>query len=123
MLGEGDMYHFTEPQSKSPISEREGDESDSRASDASDCECGDAAADKNGLECECNCRKGCDGLACCIRGGRGTWHSAAFDETIVRHEDAQQQTPTRGKHGKLKKLKSKYRHQDESERQIVLQVR
>lgn len=29
----------------------------------------------------------------------------------------------RGKHGKLKKLKSKYRDQEEGERQVILQVR
>jgi hypothetical protein len=113
------MYHCTQPQSKA-LSEREGDESDFLASDASDCECGDAVADENGLDVECNCGKGCDGPACCFR---AALRSAAFDEKTVRREDAQQQTLTRGKHGKLKKLKSKYRNQDESERQVVLQVR
>ena len=38
-------------------------------------------------------------------------------------KDAQQQRRVRGKHGKLKKMSTKYRHQEESEREIALRVR
>ena len=38
-------------------------------------------------------------------------------------KDTQQQHRVRGKHGKLKKMSTKYRHQEESEREIALRVR
>ena len=38
-------------------------------------------------------------------------------------KDAQQQRRVRGKHGKLKKMSIKYRHQEASEREEALQVR
>ena len=57
------------------------------------------------------------GGLCGISGGRSATKGGVGNE-----EDAPP-SQARGKHGKLKKLKSKYRDQEEGERQVILQVR
>ena len=58
--------------------------------------------------------------------GGSALSSAAHDlQQISSTKDTmtQQQHRIRGKHGKLKKMSTKYRHQEESEREEALQVR
>lgn len=59
-----------------------------------------------------------------VGGTGGGWDglgSVACEEAAPR-EHSKQVNKERGKQSKLKKLKTKYRHQEDSERQVVLQV-
>ena len=117
------MHNCPLPQAKAHPAivhaEPAGDESDFLASNASDCH--DADAEVSEEERESGCLKESDGGGCCIR-GRGDLGSAACRDELKQNPAAAILQQPRGKHGKQKKLKSKYRHQDEHERELILQV-
>jgi len=82
------------------------------------------------LTCSEECSSDAD--ARCIEGGSG-WDDddescegggGGALQQMERTQEGQQQRPhVRGKHGKLKKMSTKYRHQEEGERELALRVR
>lgn len=98
---------------KTNIADSEGIDSGNLATSASACNCSDD--DESGLESNDECDGTCGGI------GWGDRGNVACDK-IVQREQAKPLTQERGKHGKLKKLKNKYRNQEDSERQVILKV-
>jgi hypothetical protein len=99
--------------SKTNIADSEGIDFGNLAIIASDCDCSDDVEGEIEYNDECG---GTDG-----RIGWGDRGSVACDK-IGQREYAKPLTQERGKHGKHKKLKNKYRHQEDCERQMILKV-
>jgi hypothetical protein len=79
-------------------------------------------ADEQSGDCGRNLYDGCCEHSLSVGDGLEVTSDHEIGQLADHGKNAQQLGHTRGKHGKLKKLNTKYKHQEEKEREAMLQV-